>query len=539
LRPDRYRGLHAVGWPGAGHLRIPVGVVDRPFEQRRDPLIVELDGAAGNAVIVGGPRSGKSTLLRGMLSALALTHSPWEVQFMCLDFGGGALRSLDGLPHMSGVAGRRDAEAVRRTVAEAAALLDDREAHFAAQGIESVAAYRRMRGTGQVVDDPFGDVFLAVDGWGTLREEYEELEQQITRLAARGLGFGIHVVVTANRWMDIRLNLRDLLGTRMELRLGEPNESEVDRRAAVNVPTDAPGRGITRDKLHYLGALPRIDGRDDTETVSEGTADMVARARQAWPYAPAPRVRLLPGLLPFDDLQKAAGTDRPGIPVGLNESHLAPVNLNLAADPHLLVFGDAECGKTNLLRLVARSVVDRYTPAQARLLIVDYRRSLLGVVEGEHLLGYASSAPMLTEMAGWVRDSMTQRLPGPNVTPDELRNRGWWRGPELYLLVDDYDLVATGGNNPLSPLLELLPQARDIGLHLLITRRVGGAARAMYEPMIQRMRELDTPVLLMSGKPDEGALVGNLKPSPQPPGRGTLVRRGDGTQLVQTAWTEP
>jgi DNA segregation ATPase FtsK/SpoIIIE, S-DNA-T family len=142
-------------------------------------------------------------------------------------------------------------------------------------------------------------------------------------------------------------------------------------------------------------------------------------------------------------------------------------------------------------------------------------------------------------MVGFLRDSMKQRLPGPDITPDQLRNRSWWHGPELFVIVDDYDLVATVGNNPLSPLVELLPQATDIGLHLILTRRVGGASRALYEQVIQRMRELDTPVFLMSGKPEEGALVGTLKPSPQPAGRGTLVRRQDGQQLVQTAWIEP
>ena len=45
--------------PASGRLAVPVGIVDRPFEQRRDPLIVELDGAGGNVVIVGGPADGQ------------------------------------------------------------------------------------------------------------------------------------------------------------------------------------------------------------------------------------------------------------------------------------------------------------------------------------------------------------------------------------------------------------------------------------------------------------------------------------------------
>src|SRR3712207_7700979 len=39
------RGLTATGWPGTGKLRVPVGLVDKPFEQRRDPLVVDLSGA--------------------------------------------------------------------------------------------------------------------------------------------------------------------------------------------------------------------------------------------------------------------------------------------------------------------------------------------------------------------------------------------------------------------------------------------------------------------------------------------------------------
>ncbi|HEX5540325.1 MAG TPA: type VII secretion protein EccCa [Micromonospora sp.] len=536
---DPQLGLCPGQWPGRGQLVAPVGVVDRPYEQRRDPMMVELAGSGGNVVIVGAPQSGKSTMLRSLLASLALTHTPREVQFFCLDFGGGALRGLDGLPHLSGVAGRRDVEAVRRTVAEVVALLDQREARFAELGIDSIAAYRRRRAAGEFAEDPFGDVFLVVDGWATLRQEYEELEQTITNVAGRGLGFGIHVVITAARWAEIRINMRDLLGTRIELRLGDPSESEIDRRAAINVPEKSPGRGLTREKLHFLAAVSRLDAQHGVDDLPEATAELVKRVQAAWPGPAAPKVRLLPRHLSVADLARVVDRSAPGIPIGVNESALAPVSLDFGNEPHLMVFGDAECGKTNLLRVIARSIVERYTPAEARLVIADYRRGLLGAIETEHLLDYAPSAQVFAEGLASIRGALQNRLPGPDVTPAQLRDRSWWRGPELYLLVDDYDLVATAGNNPLSVLMDLLPQARDIGLHLILTRRVGGAARALYEPVLQRLRELDAPGLLMSGSREEGQLFGTLRPSPQPPGRGTLIRRRDGQQVIQIAWSDP
>ena len=79
-----------------------------------------------------------------------------------------------------------------------------------------------------------------------------------------------------------------------------------------------------------------------------------------------------------------------------------------------------------------------------------------------------------------------------------------------------------------------------IGLHLVVARRCGGSSRAMYsDPVLQRLRELDSPGLLMSGNREEGPLMGGVRPGAQPPGRGTLIRRGDGTNLVQTAWLDP
>jgi S-DNA-T family DNA segregation ATPase FtsK/SpoIIIE len=538
LGVDEFRGLHPLNWPLRGQLIAPVGVVDRPYEQKRDPLMVSLDGAGGNVVVVGGPQSGKSSMLRSLILSLALTHTPWEVQFFMLDFGGGALRALEGLPHASGVAGRRDTERVRRTVAEVTTLMDEREARFAKLGVDSIATYRRMRATHEVVDDPFGDVFLVIDGWASVRQDYEELEQSIVNLAARGLGYGMHVIMTAARWAEVRIGLRDSVGTKVELRLGDPSESDVDRRTAINVPERTPGRGITKEKLHFMAAVSRSDGQATVNQLAEATADLVTRIDSAWPYQIAPKVRLLPRDLTRPQLLQIVDRAQPGVPIGINEQQLAPVYLDLATEPHLIAFGDAECGKTNLLRLIARGIEERYTPDEARFVVADFRRTLLGGVSEKHVLEYAANGQALAKLLGDVRNSLQQRLPGPEVTPTQLRERSWWHGPDVYLLVDDYDLVATPGNNPLSPLLDVLPQARDLGLHILVTRRVGGASRAMFEPVLQRMRELDAPALLMSGNREEGQLFGNLRPSAQPPGRGTLVRRRDGTQLIQTAWTD-
>ncbi len=537
LSPTEDRGLSPVGFFGNGRLAVPVGIVDKPFEQRRDTLWADLSGAAGHAVVAGGPQSGKSMLLRTMVTSMSLTHTPEEVQFYCLDFGGGTLSSLNGLPHVGGVASRLEPDVVRRMVAEMNTLLHEREQRFRDLGIDSMTEFRNRRRRGEIPGDRFGDVFLVIDGWLTFRTDFDQLEMQVVNLAAQGLSYGVHVVVTANRWAEIRPALKDLLGTRFELRLGDPSESDVDRRVAVNIPQGRPGRGLGRDKLHFMVALPRIDASANSEDVGSGLADVVGKVRGAWRGRVAPQVRMLPETLPYEQLPRIAQQPAPRlVPIGVNENELSPVYLDFDAEPHFLCFADGESGKTNLMRTIVRGITDRYTPQQARIVLVDYRRTMLGFVTTEHMIGYAVSAASLTQMVTDVKGSLTRRLPGPDVTQDQLRNRSWWTGPDVFVIVDDYDLVATQAGNPLAPLVEFLAQAKDVGLHLIIARRTGGGGRALFEPVIARLREISSPGIVMSGNKDDGILLGTVKLQQLPPGRGTLVSRKAGQQLMQVAW---
>jgi S-DNA-T family DNA segregation ATPase FtsK/SpoIIIE len=522
------RGLSTAGGEAQGMLRAVLGIIDRPFEQRRDPLWTDLSGAAGHVAVVGAPRSGKSTVLRTLVSSLALLHTASEAQFYVLDFGGGTLSALSGLPHVGGVAPRSAADQVRRTVAELSALLEQRERSFADHGIGTIAAYRQL---GAAAGDGFGDVFLVVDGWLTLRQDYEDLEPAVTALAARGLGYGIHVVAAAGKWSEFRPAVRDLFGTRLELRLGDPYESEIGRTAAANVPADAPGRGLTRDGLHFLAALPRLDNEPDSQ---KATRALAAAVDQSWTGPRARAIRMLPPVLPAASLPPAT----PGqVPFGLDEQALAPVGVDFAADPHFLVFGDTECGKSNLLRVLTAGIVGAYREEQAKVMFIDYRRSLLDSAEVPHQIGYATSSVTATALLKEAREALLKRLPPPDLSPTQLRARDWWSGPDLFLIVDDYELVANAAN-PMTMLSELLPQARDIGLHVLLARSAGGAGRAMFEPVVQRMREMGSPGLVMSGSKDEGPLLGGVRPAALPAGRGYLVERRAGSRLVQTALVE-
>ena len=130
-------------------------------------------------------------------------------------------------------------------------------------------------------DDPYGDVFLVVDGWAAVRQEFDGLEEAITGLAAQGFAVGVHVVVSASRWAEIRPALKDQIGTRIELAAGRSGGLGDGRQRARLLGNRPPGRGITRDGLEMVIALPRLDGR--SSTVGLDAALQVGAERPAYP----------------------------------------------------------------------------------------------------------------------------------------------------------------------------------------------------------------------------------------------------------------
>ncbi len=256
-----------------------------------------------------------------MLSAAA-THTPRQVQFYCIDMGGGGLMYLEGLPHVGGVATRAEPDRVNRAVAEIKAVLRQREATFKQYRVGSIAAYRQMREDPNhaASQDPFGDVFLVIDGWPAFVGEFPpDLEPVVQDLAAQGLAFGVHTVIATPRWTELRSRVRDYLGTKVEFRLGDVNETQIDRMTR-EIPANRPGRAISLEKHHLMiGGVPRLDG------VHSG-ADLVPAITAAVDHIAslhteeAPQVRVLPSRIYLNEMDPQSARTRCRLPHAVDHS---------------------------------------------------------------------------------------------------------------------------------------------------------------------------------------------------------------------------
>ncbi|GGU07302.1 type VII secretion protein EccCa [Streptomyces violascens] len=526
-------GLQLAHRPGP--MRVPLGLLDDPGRQWQGPWTLDLTVAGGHVAVIGGPQSGKTTLLRTLALSLALTHTPAQVALYGLDLVGGGLAALAGLPHVGGIAGRADHERAARTVAEVRAMLAAREELFREHGIDSVDELRSLRAQGRLPELGSTDVVLLVDGYGALRDEFAALDDDVADLLKRGSGYGIHIVAGMLRWNDVRIATQSMFGTQLELRLNDPSDSSIDRKLSETLAQDTPGRVLTNSKLFAQAALPRTDSVASPADLGPALEDAARTVRATWHGELASPVRVLPTRLPAQRLPSPAAEPK-RIPIAVDQDALDPVLLDLFEhDQHLLILGDNECGKTNLLKLIAQQFTARYSDEELVFAVFDPRRGLRGVVPEPYRGGYAHNAKISVGLASGIAAELEKRLPDETVDHDALPDGPSFSGPRIVILVDDYDILTTAGQQPLAPFLPYISSAQDIGLHFVVARRVAGSSRALYEPFLTTLRETGTTALVMTGDRTEGQLFPGLYASAQPPGRGFLVRRGRRHQLVQTA----
>ncbi|WP_327391820.1 FtsK/SpoIIIE domain-containing protein [Streptomyces sp. NBC_01186] len=495
------------------------GVTDVPARQSRVPLALDLvDG--DHLLLVGGPRSGRSTTLRTIAGSLAASSSPGDVHLYGVDCGSNALAPLAELPHCGGIVTRSQTDRLTRLLGRLHAEVSRRQQLLARTGVTGVAEQRATAATPQ---ERLPWMVLLLDGWESYTAAFEaydygKLIDSMTQLFREGPSVGLRVVMTAGR-SGLAGTVSSSFGDRLILRLADPNDYNTAGMAPRDVPSHLPpGRALKPGDDGVLESQIALLASDASgQAQVQALRDIATTAAET--YGRPPR-----GLRPIRvDALPARATEREALAldpdfvppssmwalVGVGGDELAPVGVDLTQHgPGFVIAGPPKSGRSTALLSAARSLLRAGLP----LVVITPKRSPLRELAGAPgVLGLLQD----TSAAAELQEVLTRAA-----------------GERYAVVVDDAELVY---DTPLDAVLESVVRTGVDGDHAVLAAGTTDTLTAQYRGFVKQSRRSRSGMLLSPQNNSDGELLSIRLPrtnSAGAPGRGLLVLSGD-TMPVQ------
>jgi DNA segregation ATPase FtsK/SpoIIIE and related proteins len=352
--------------PNPGDSQIVLGVADIPERQLQEPVhfVPDRDGAM---LIYGTSGSGKSTALRTIAIAAGMRPDLGEAAVYGLDFGSGALRSLEVLPHVGSIIAGDDAERVQRLLRTLGDELDRRGAAFSEVNASTLSEYREIAGRREP------RIVLLIDGFGQFKSEWDSSAARLPfynvfmRILGEGRPLGVHAIATADRAGVVPTAVSANVSKRIVLRLSDESAYQM-----LGVPKDvlddhsAPGRAIVdgfETQLAVLGGTPNVASQSKA-------LDALADELRAQGARDVPQI----GALPVEYAEGELPDEVDGQPVlGIADDILGPKGFEPVGT--FSVTGPPQSGKTNGVKAII-DAVRRFDP-EVKLFHIAGRRSQL------------------------------------------------------------------------------------------------------------------------------------------------------------------
>ena len=529
-------------------LTLPVALADYPRGARQE--VYSLDLLNDNALLVAAPGRGATTAVMTMVTAGALLYRPERVQFYCIAASGPQLARVADLPHVASVVAVSDGEGVSRMVATLEGIVLERDKIFSTRGLDMGKVRAAKFGPNPVdIGVAGGEAVLVVDGWKNFTENHSALVDRVLALQ-RARNFGVRVIITHTSSLSgLQSSVKAETGQRLELKLVNEHDTEVKRdprdpeRNPVREVPDKPGRGLTRDGHHLmvgapvLAHPPQSDGQVVAGPVDGDALSEVVR-RVSGVRKATTMVRL-PESVPLEEVFAKAGAVRSGVvPFGLAESTLGAATIDFVDHPHVVATGLSGCGLTAWVRAMMRGIMATYGSDEATIILIDPRRTSVGVVPEETWLSaYAQTPGAISAVIDELCGILEKRRPPPGTSQHDLATKRFWQGREFFVVVDGITSWPYAAS-PLAKLVQYVDEGDDLGLHIVAGADLRTFSYQSQVGMLGRVLNMQTPVVIMDGHRAHGAIVPGVFAQPQRPGKGILWTRR-GTDGVLVGWSDP
>lgn len=491
------------------------------------PLRLDLRKDGPHGLVAGTTGAGKSELLQSLVAALAVEHPPSHLNFVLVDYkGGAAFKEAKDLPHTVGFVTDLDAHLTRRALTSLNAELRRRERTLAEHGAKDLLDLIERS-----PEQAPPSLLIVIDEFAALKTEVPEFVDGVIDIGQRGRSLGVHLLLATQKPGGvITAAIQANTNLRIALRVADGNESAevIGRKDAADIDRALPGRGFVRTgpteirgfQSAYVGGPSRrsravhavvhaasfgpgfapatqegpdagTGGPTDLENIVQATND-AARALGLGP-ARKPWLPVLATKIPWRAPAIVPGESTPGLAAPIGEADLPeqqrqePFVLDLDQLGHLIVYGGAGAGKTTFLRTVAASLTASRPPDDLHLYGIDFAGHGLaplarlphcgGVVTGEDIDRLRRLVAQLSVLA----DERKAQLGavGASSLPEYRRATGTTL-PYVLVLVDGFGEFRSvtetlDRGQHLEAFGRLVTAGRGVGLHVVLTADRRGA----------------------------------------------------------------
>ncbi|MCL2034944.1 MAG: type VII secretion protein EssC [Oscillospiraceae bacterium] len=407
---------------------VPLGMIDIPEQQRQEEFIYNFV-KNGNLAVFASSGFGKSVTLMTIILTLALKNSPQLLKFYIIDLGNAALAQMRGLPHTADYMSIDDEQKLEKLVKLIGEEMQERKSLLASANALNFTMYNT------VSKKKLAAIVIVIDNYDVIRELGNELEEFWTRLTRDGAGIGIYVIASATRSNAFKYVVLNNFKQKVAHHLIDANDMTAIIGRTPYSLGEVPGRAFIKyANVNMMQIYTAVPYEDDI-AYSKAIGALVEEIRAEYSGQTADGIRMMPETLDYEVLVSyAASTDRAMLPVGLDFEEIEVQYFSLINPVHLII-GTPQSGKTNLLRLVLKSLEQ----TAEKILISDSKDMDLHDFGDTENTFYCADAAKMADMLTMLKESVQERK-GQFEQQTSLSPRQFYASlPTVCVVIDDFD----------------------------------------------------------------------------------------------------